>query len=166
MEPRRLVLIIAGAVVALGAVAAVVWKQGDATGPQPTVAVTTTPSGATVIVNGKDVGTTPWFADNTWQGAVPVEVSLPGFRPWKGSFVGGSEQRVEVTLQRLGKKKVSRVEDAGVVEVEVEMTEPDIDPEALPHKKGPLRPPDAGAPADQDFVDQDLDREAADQHVR
>jgi eukaryotic-like serine/threonine-protein kinase len=71
--------------------------------PRPKIAITITvtsePSGAAVNVEGAPVGTTPWAADNIWaRGPVNVSLTLPGYRPWTGTFPGGRPARLEARL--------------------------------------------------------------------
>jgi eukaryotic-like serine/threonine-protein kinase len=69
--------------------------------PSPVVFITSEPPGATVRVEGTEVGTTPWAADNAWgPGAVHVELSRAGYRTWSGTFGGGAPARIEVRLQK------------------------------------------------------------------
>jgi len=69
--------------------------------PSPVVLITSEPPGAVVRIEGAEVGTTPWAADNAWgPGAVRVEVSRPGYRTWTGTFGGGAPARLEVRLQK------------------------------------------------------------------
>jgi len=69
--------------------------------PSPVVFISSEPPGATVRVEGTEVGTTPWAADNAWgPGAVHVELSRPGYLTWKGTFGGGAPARIEVRLQK------------------------------------------------------------------
>lgn len=60
------------------------------------------PSGATVIIEGVEVGHTPYFGDNRWGGLVPFELRLAGYRPKQGTFPGGVEAAVSLDLQRTG----------------------------------------------------------------
>lgn len=69
--------------------------------PSPVVFITSEPPGAVVRIEGNEVGTTPWAADNAWgPGPVRVEVSRPGYRTWTGTFGGGAPARLEVRLQK------------------------------------------------------------------
>lgn len=69
--------------------------------PAGTLMVLSTPSGATVRVQGKVVGQTPLALDNHWTGAeVPVVVELAGYRPWRGSIQGGEAAHVNAELRR------------------------------------------------------------------
>jgi PEGA domain len=69
--------------------------------PSGTLMVFSEPLGATVRIQGRDVGTTPFAVDNTWRGdAVPLEVVLPGYRPWKSTFRGGEATQLRAELRR------------------------------------------------------------------
>ncbi|MCE9666282.1 protein kinase [Myxococcus stipitatus] len=67
----------------------------------PVLMLMSEPSGATVLVDGKAVGTTPLALDNLYpEGPVSVQVQLKGYRAWQGTFPGGAPARLEVKLQR------------------------------------------------------------------
>jgi serine/threonine-protein kinase len=67
----------------------------------PELSIHSTPPGASVRVEGLEVGTTPLSIGNTWpEGTVSVEVSLPGYRPWRGSFAGNQPVSLDAQLQR------------------------------------------------------------------
>ncbi|HZI06796.1 MAG TPA: PEGA domain-containing protein, partial [Archangium sp.] len=67
----------------------------------PELRIHSTPPGASVRVDGLEVGTTPLSIGNTWpEGTVSVEVSLPGYRPWRGSFAGNQPVTLDAQLQR------------------------------------------------------------------
>ncbi|MCP3103766.1 protein kinase [Myxococcus sp. K15C18031901] len=67
----------------------------------PVLMLLSEPTGATVLVDGKSVGTTPLALDNLYpEGTVPVQVKLKGYRTWQGTFPGGQATRLEVKLQR------------------------------------------------------------------
>lgn len=63
------------------------------------VIIDSQPSGASVIIAGRSVGTTPWATDNTYSGNVKFELSLPGYQRAAGSFVGRQDTKVRVTLK-------------------------------------------------------------------
>lgn len=132
------------------------WSGSSESSARPgTLSILSSPAGAKISIEGKVVGETPWFSDNTWpRQPVLFELSLPGYRTWKGSFSGGVEARMDVTLSR---RKVRKVSDAGVIDggsMDIDLDE-DEDDGPL-HTHGPLRPPEPT-----EFVDEDLDREAA-----
>lgn len=147
----RVGLVLAVVVVGLVAGGVFWWRAqpGESTGASGLLSVTSNPSGASVTVAGKAVGRTPLFSDNRWSGSVAIELSLPGYRKWAGTFEGGRDSKLEVSLVRKKTRQVMQV-DAGVIEIDLDEEE-----EAPGHTKGPLRPPEPT-----EFVDDDLDREA------
>ncbi|AGC43670.1 putative serine/threonine protein kinase [Myxococcus stipitatus DSM 14675] len=67
----------------------------------PVLMLMSEPSGATVLVDDRPVGTTPLALDNLFpEGPVNVQVRLKGYRTWKGSFPGGEATQLEVKLHR------------------------------------------------------------------
>lgn len=70
-------------------------------GEKPILTFTSQPSGATIIVSGTELGTTPYVTENVWPDAdIPVELRLRGHQVWKGEFRGGMMQTVDARLQR------------------------------------------------------------------
>jgi hypothetical protein len=64
------------------------------------LSIESVPEGATVLINGREVGTTPVLMENDYPPRdIPLELRLPGHAPWKGSFRGGDEARVSVRLE-------------------------------------------------------------------
>ncbi|MCP3138402.1 serine/threonine-protein kinase [Pyxidicoccus xibeiensis] len=105
---RRLLLALGGlAVLALGA-ALWAWRGTvsrellSATGirlASPVLSVRSQPAGASVWVEGKEVGTTPLVVDNVYPDRVlSVQVRHKGYRTWKGTFRGGQPVDFQVTL--------------------------------------------------------------------
>ena len=71
--------------------------------PSPTrgmLIIYSDPSGATVKIAGKSVGATPWAADNLWSGEVKYEISANGYKSKWGTFRGGEDVKLDVTLSR------------------------------------------------------------------
>ncbi|MFP2913185.1 PEGA domain-containing protein, partial [Pyxidicoccus sp. 3LFB2] len=70
--------------------------------PSPMLSVISNPSGATVLVEGKQVGTTPLAMDNLYPSDKPltVQVRMKGYRTWKGTFRGGEAVEFKVALDR------------------------------------------------------------------
>jgi serine/threonine protein kinase len=68
----------------------------------PPLIVRSQPEGAHVKVDGVDRGTTPLVMDNEYPpGAeISVQVSLPGYKPWKGTFTGGAPAQLDARLQK------------------------------------------------------------------
>lgn len=77
------------------------WRVANPPEPEPArVIVTSTPSGATVRIDGAEMGRTPWAGDH--RGATPfeLEVSAPGYAPYKQTLPPGEASSVSATLQR------------------------------------------------------------------
>jgi len=69
--------------------------------PAPTLLVLSDPSGATVLVNGAEVGMTPWAGDNVWpKEPLKIEVRKAGYRPWVGMTMGGQQATMEANLKK------------------------------------------------------------------
>ena len=70
--------------------------------PSPVLSIITHPPGATVLVEGREVGTTPLAVDNLYPGDKPltVQVRLRGYRTWTGTFRGGEPVEFKVALNR------------------------------------------------------------------
>jgi hypothetical protein len=103
-------LAVVGALVVLAAAAAVAFmlfptlqRKLPVSLPMPQAAslmVTSTPDGASVLVEGQTVGTTPFATDNRWRGRAKLELRLDGYEPFKGSFEGGKRQTIGATLKK------------------------------------------------------------------
>lgn len=67
-----------------------------------TIAFTTRPAGARVILDGKDVGLTPFTMSRVEPGRHKIEIRLSGYRPWSTSITvtAGKPQRVAASLER------------------------------------------------------------------
>lgn len=67
------------------------------------------PSGATIRIGDTVVGSTPWMGDNLYADPnVPVVLELRGYEPWEGTFKGGTEQKLDIPLQKQTKKKTGK----------------------------------------------------------
>jgi serine/threonine protein kinase len=68
----------------------------------PPLIINSEPEGARVLVNGKDKGTTPLLMDNEYPPGeeVSFEVTLRGYKPWKGTFPGNAPAQFNVQLQK------------------------------------------------------------------
>lgn len=64
------------------------------------ITITSEPAGATVTIDGRELGTTPWAGDNVWGREVPVELTRRGYRPWRGTLGSGPDVKVRAKLQR------------------------------------------------------------------
>lgn len=89
------------AVVVLGGVGAWRWRVTHPPEPEPArVVVTSTPSGARVRVDGQEVGKTPWAGDHRGAAPFEVEVSAPGYAPYRQTLPPGEASSVSATLHR------------------------------------------------------------------
>ena len=118
--PRRGALKVVIALVAVGAtalVALMVFKPRLETPPEMGVQassllnealsgdaapliISSTPTGATVFIDGKERGQTPWAGDNRWVGETALVLQLPGYRPWEGKLKGGEPQTLDIKLKK------------------------------------------------------------------
>jgi eukaryotic-like serine/threonine-protein kinase len=94
-----------GMLLATGLGAAALWRPGVFSREQaiafPSLSVVSQPAGARVLVEGVDQGQTPLVMDNTYPpGSVSVQLTLPGYKPWKGTFTGGTPATLDVRLQK------------------------------------------------------------------
>jgi hypothetical protein len=66
------------------------------------LAIESDPAGAKVIVDGEDVGTTPFLGSNNVAPGkdAEVRVELPGYKPWVGVLKGGTNGRLRAKLKR------------------------------------------------------------------
>jgi|GEM_PF-1444978 len=80
------------------------FAAGAAAGIPGTAALTieSVPSGATVYLEGKQVGRTPYLGSNDVAPglALRVRLSFPGYRTWARNFPGGKDQTLKITLVR------------------------------------------------------------------
>jgi serine/threonine-protein kinase len=69
--------------------------------PAPLI-INSEPPAARVVVSGQDKGTTPLLMDNDYPPGqeIPFEVTLRGYKPWKGTFIGSAPAQFEVRLQK------------------------------------------------------------------
>jgi serine/threonine-protein kinase len=74
--------------------------------PAPPLILESTPSGATITISGKVVGTTPWAGDNTWPDQAPISVSLRGYSLWQGQLIEGRELKANIKLKPAGRVDV------------------------------------------------------------
>jgi hypothetical protein len=66
----------------------------------PPIIISSTPTGATIIIGTKEVGQTPWAGENRWVGQTPVTLKLGGYKTWVGKLEGGEPQTLDITLKR------------------------------------------------------------------
>jgi eukaryotic-like serine/threonine-protein kinase len=104
MKAAVVLLVVGGGVVAWPHLSRHLNQLRYSVGPKPQVGVLSIqsePSGATVIVDGTVLGTTPLLMDNTYPASdIPVKVTLKGYKPWTGTFTGGQPQSLDVKLRR------------------------------------------------------------------
>ncbi|MDP2271725.1 MAG: PEGA domain-containing protein [Archangium sp.] len=118
--PRRGALKVVVALVALGAIALaalLVFKPKFESAPDmgvrassllnealsgdaAPIIISSTPTGATVFIDGKEIGQTPWSGDNRWVGEPALVLQLPGYRPWEGKLKGGEPQTLDIKLKK------------------------------------------------------------------
>ncbi len=66
----------------------------------PPIIISSTPTGATVFIAGKELGQTPWAGDNRWVGEPTLVIKLPGYRSWEGKLRGGEPQTLDIKLEK------------------------------------------------------------------
>lgn len=66
----------------------------------PVLIINSEPAGATVKIGGRELGETPLALDNTYPGATDFELHLKGYQPYRSTFPGGKEARIEAKLRR------------------------------------------------------------------
>lgn len=74
--------------------------QLGAGGEHQPIIISSTPTGATIVIGGKTVGETPWAGENTWTGETTLVLQLSGYRPWEGKLKGGQPQTLDIRLKR------------------------------------------------------------------
>jgi hypothetical protein len=66
----------------------------------PPMVIMSEPSGAVVRVSGREVGVTPWAGENSSIGSIEVELSAPGYAPYRRRYEGRTEVHLEARLRR------------------------------------------------------------------
>lgn len=69
-------------------------------GERPTLLITSTPDGATIVIGGKTIGQTPWAGENLWAQDTPLVLQLAGYKRWEGKVKGGQPQTLDIRLRR------------------------------------------------------------------
>jgi hypothetical protein len=64
------------------------------------IIISSTPTGATILIGGKVMGQTPWAGENRWRGETLVVVKLPGYRAWNGKLKGGAPTTLDIKLEK------------------------------------------------------------------
>lgn len=68
---------------------------------RPVLFFDSAPPGATVRINGRDLGATPLAIENLYPPReIDFQLILGGYRPYAGTFRGGEDARIEVNLRR------------------------------------------------------------------
>ena len=69
--------------------------------PMSAISISSEPQGATVIVDGTKLGTTPMAVENVYPAQdIPIQLTLRGYKPWKGTFRGGEPVVLDIQLKR------------------------------------------------------------------
>lgn len=69
-------------------------------GESPPIIVSSTPTGATILIGGKAVGETPWAGENRWRGETLIVLKLAGYQPWEGKLKGGQPLTLDIRLKK------------------------------------------------------------------
>ncbi|MGQ0505461.1 MAG: PEGA domain-containing protein, partial [Myxococcaceae bacterium] len=83
-----------------------VWPMLEARRSRPAgvlvmMRIVSEPWGASILIDGKSIGTTPFFTENIWPPRdIPIRLILRGYRPWTGKFTGAKEEKLKVSLTR------------------------------------------------------------------
>lgn len=67
---------------------------------QGTVLFLSTPDGATVTIDGEEIGVTPFAGDLRWKQGAEITFSRDGYGTWTGTLPTGPEVKLDVTLRR------------------------------------------------------------------
>lgn len=67
--------------------------------PQPII-ISSTPTGATILIGGKNVGQTPWAGENQWVGETQVVLKLAGYKTWSGTITGSQPLTLDISLKK------------------------------------------------------------------
>lgn len=62
--------------------------------------ITSSPAGATIIIDGQVIGETPWAGDNRWRGETSLVIKRAGYQQWEGRLQGGKEQTLNIPLKK------------------------------------------------------------------
>lgn len=69
-------------------------------GERSPMIISSTPTGAKVIISGETVGETPWAGDNRWIGKTKLRIYVDGYKPWDGEFDGDRPVTLDIKLKR------------------------------------------------------------------
>ena len=67
---------------------------------QGTVLLLSTPDGATVTIDGEEIGVTPFAGDLRWKKGAEITFTRRGYGTWTGTLPAGPEVKLDVTLRR------------------------------------------------------------------
>jgi eukaryotic-like serine/threonine-protein kinase len=75
---------------------------GSAPSGVPVLTIDSVPPGAVVLLDGAEVGRTPYLATNEFGAGAMVHLRIvrPGYKTWEGTFRGGLDVRVTARLRR------------------------------------------------------------------
>ena len=69
-------------------------------GEREPIIISSTPTGATILIGGKAVGETPWAGENVWRGETTLVLKLAGYQPWQGKLPGGKPVTLDIRLKK------------------------------------------------------------------
>jgi serine/threonine-protein kinase len=113
-------------------------QAGDPAAPA-TLSLTTTPTGATVLVNGDTAGTTPLGGYALEAGAVQLQVKKEGHRPVDSSFTVETGDEVALPDLSLAARAPATTDDAGPT-ADARTTPPDAEAEDAAASSDPADP--------------------------
>ena len=137
------------AVLLMGVLGVFAFTQMDGSAPSASLTLTTTPDGATVLVNGDTAGTTPLDGYALEAGAVQLQVEKEGYRPVDSSFT--VERGGQVALNGLSLARTTDEQETAARTADAETTgSPDAEAstgETAPSESRPeaTAPPDRSA---------------------
>lgn len=67
---------------------------------QGAVLFLSTPDGASVTIDGEEIGVTPFAGDLRWRRGAEITFTRRGYAPWKSTLPVGPEVKLDITLKR------------------------------------------------------------------
>ena len=131
---------VAGGLVAallMGGLGVFAVTQMGGSGPSASLALTTTPAGATVLVNGDTAGTTPLDGYALEAGAVQLQVEKDGYRPVDSSFTVERGGRIALNDLSLARTRDAQETSAGTADAEASGPPDDETPTSEPASPEP-----------------------------